>query len=154
MLLPQTAEYALRAMTCIAIQGRDGARVPARQIAGVAGIPASFLSKVLRRLVEGGLLVAEKGHGGGFGLARAAEQIHFSEIFDAVGFEPGTDHCVFGWPTCDGDRPCPLHPTWRLYTGTWRAWAEGMTLAMAGSAGHCDPPPALRGPPPIPPDSN
>ena len=50
MLLPQTAEYALRAMAWLATIPQDEP-VRARDLSQATGIPPHYLSKVLRRLV-------------------------------------------------------------------------------------------------------
>ena len=55
MLFSQTGEYALRAMASLAISG-SRASVPARDLSEQTGIPAHYLSKILRRLVLAGLL--------------------------------------------------------------------------------------------------
>ncbi len=55
MLLNQTAEYALRAMATLAVLWPDD-RVTARALALRANVPASYASKVLRKLVVSGLV--------------------------------------------------------------------------------------------------
>jgi Rrf2 family protein len=128
MLLSQTAEYALRAMATLA-----GAEGPLRagEIAQASGIPVHYVSKVLRRMVEAGLLSARKGHGGGFRLARPASSIRFREVIAAADGGVSTGRCAFGWGTCDANAPCPLHPTFSRLEASFTEWAGRTSLAQA-----------------------
>lgn len=129
-MLPQTVEYALRAMGYLARQPNGyGAR--AADIARVADVPPQYLKKLLRRLVVGGLLVSQRGHGGGFVLARPAAEISFREVMAALDFELVDDHCIFGWKACDATVPCPLHDAWSSLKGRLADWAEHTTLDTA-----------------------
>jgi Rrf2 family iron-sulfur cluster assembly transcriptional regulator len=126
-ILSQTAEYSLRAMASIAATP-DQAKT-AIEIAERTGIPVHYLSKVLRRLVSAGLLVSQKGHGGGFTLARASGRIRFSDVLEAVDSIPARNRCAFGWGACDSRQPCPLHPAWSRLDAAFREWADRTTLA-------------------------
>ncbi len=128
MLLPQTAEYALRAMAWLALQG-EGAAVPGKELSTATGIPSHYLSKILRRMVVSGLLNSRKGHGGGFSLARPPAQITFCDILDAVDAAPTSGRCAFGWGRCDDANPCPLHHSWSRISSEFHHWAVTGTLA-------------------------
>src|SRR5689334_13347948 len=78
-LISQTAEYALRALALIAALP-EGRSLTAIELSEHASVPVHYLSKVLRRLVAAGLLSSQKGHGGGFCLARPAEQVRFLDV--------------------------------------------------------------------------
>lgn len=126
--LSQTAEYAFRAMACLA-QDRPVPGLRAQDLSELTEVPVHYLSKVLRKLVAAGLLVSQKGHHGGFVLARPARQIRFAEILAAVGEAPAPGRCAFGWGNCDVRNPCPLHPAWMALTNSLQGWANSMTLA-------------------------
>lgn len=127
MQFPQTVEYALRAMACLALPGA-GESLRATDLAARTGIPSHYLSKVMRRLVTAGLLHSQRGHGGGFVLARPAAEISFEEILRAVGYG-GDDHaCVFGWTTCDPKNPCLLHDAWSTLKASYGEWARTTRL--------------------------
>lgn len=127
MWLPQTAEYALRAMALLA-RAPAGAILGGPDLAERARIPSPYLSKVMRRLVVAGLVVARRGRGGGFSLARAPGTIRLSEILEAIDVQVAARKCVFGWSACRDDRPCPLHPLWVELSARQRRWAEETTL--------------------------
>ncbi len=127
-MLSQTAEYALRAMAWLALQP-PGTALRGKDLSEVTQIPPHYLSKILRRMVVHGLLVSQKGHGGGFALARRPKEISFCEVLDAVDSAPQNGVCAFGWGLCDTDHPCPLHPAWSRISGAFLDWAHDTTLA-------------------------
>jgi Rrf2 family protein len=131
VVLSQTGQYALRAMTVLTALG-SGASARTRDLAGPARVPGDYLSKILRKLVQARLLVSVKGHHGGFRLARPAREITLEEILVAVDEWAGEKECVFGFNRCDGRNPCPLHPAYSELTETVKAWAQRSTLADAG----------------------
>ena len=128
MILPQTAEYALRALAClIAPPGGGGLR--SADIAAASGVPPAYLQKILRRLVAAGLLESQKGHGGGFRLAKDPRRIRFQDVLDAVETETKPRACAFGWSRCDSAKPCPLHPAYAELKESFHEWASSKTLA-------------------------
>lgn len=127
-LLPQTSEYALRAMVCLVAQPcQCGLR--AKDLAEAANVPLAYMSKVLRKLVLSGLLTGQKGHHGGFLLARKPEEIRFIDVLVATDFRVDTDSCSFGWGSCDHGHPCPLHQAHLELKQEFLRWAETQTLA-------------------------
>lgn len=127
MFLPQTAEYALRAMAKLANTPK-GEAVRAKDLSKQTGIPSHYLSKILRRLVVAGLLSSRKGHGGGFKLARPLQYIRFLDILLAVGYRTDPDRCSFGWGNCSATHPCPLHNAWSRLNNDFLEWAANTTL--------------------------
>ena len=128
MYLSRSAEYALRTAACLSRLKGEG-RIRAKDLAPLAGVPQPYLSKILRRLTAAGLLTSQKGHHGGFTLAREPSEIRFVDVLRAVDFEPTANHCLFGWENCDEDNPCPLHPEWAELKETIEEWARSRTLA-------------------------
>ena len=128
MVLSQTAEYALRAMAWLATMPA-GNPMRVKDLSIATGIPSHYLSKVMRRLVLAGLLVSQKGQGGGFLLSKAPDEIPFIDILTAVDAYSTDGSCAFGWGKCDAVHPCPLHGSWTRLNEQLRSWAEGTTLA-------------------------
>ena len=128
MLLPQTAEYALRAMAQLATLP-EGEPVRTADLAREAGIPESYLSKIMRRLVAEGLLTSEKGHGGGFKLRHPPEKVRFIDILRALDVDLEENRCAFGWDHCSDAKPCVLHPAFVQLKEEHIAWATRTTLA-------------------------
>lgn len=135
MQLPQTAEYALRAMAYLATLPR-GHGLTSQALSEHTGIPVAYLSKILRRLVVAGLLRSQKGHGGGFSLLKAPQHITFKAILSAVDCEAEAGRCAFGWGECNPRVPCPLHDAWTVLNGAFQEWASDTTLACAREWPH------------------
>jgi len=104
-------------------------RVRSRDLAKAVDIPPAFLSKIMRSLTTNGLLDAQKGHNGGFMLARPASEIRFIDVLQAVDFEPSSAQCLFGLGNCNVNNPCPLHPEWAALKKQIENWAEVHSLA-------------------------
>jgi len=83
-------------------------------IASDMNIPRNFLSKIINRLVQAGLVTAARGRGGGVKLARAASDIYLSQVVELFMKVDATRHCLMGLKTCDGS--CGLHLRWRIIT--------------------------------------
>lgn len=128
MVFSQTAEYALRAMAWLSTMPA-GEPMRVKDLSIATGIPSHYLSKVMRRLVLAGLLVSQKGQGGGFLLSKPPGEIAFIDILTAVDAYSTDGRCAFGWGQCDAVRPCLLHGSWSRLNEELRSWAEGTTLA-------------------------
>ncbi|MCP3983496.1 MAG: Rrf2 family transcriptional regulator [bacterium] len=128
MVFSQTAEYAFRAMAWLAT-APAGKPIRVKDLSIATGIPSHYLSKVMRRLVLAGLLISQKGQGGGFLLSKAPEEIPFIDILTAVDAYSTDGRCAFGWGKCDSVHPCPLHGAWSRLNEQLQSWAEGTTLA-------------------------
>ena len=108
MLLPQTAEYALRAVLHIASH-ESPARVT--QIATAIGVPQNYLAKTLNQLVRVGVLASTRGPAGGFQLALPAEELTLERIVSAF---TGTRvrRCLLGLGVCGEVHDCAAHLRW------------------------------------------
>lgn len=127
-IVPVSGEYALRATICLAALPASGS-MTARDLAVMANVPPAFLAKVLRRLVQHGLLEAQKGHHGGFRLARPAAEIRVIDVLTAAEVEMCSAHCGFGFERCNNEAPCPLHDVYTKLNAMCDDWARTNTLA-------------------------
>lgn len=128
MLLPQTAEYAIRAVTSLALLP-NGSNASAAMISENSGIPLAYLSKILRRLVKAKILTAQKGPGGGFKFNKNLDKITLLSVLEAVDYQFDENHCPFGWKKCSSKNPCPLHNAFSQLKGDYHSWATKTTLA-------------------------
>ncbi len=107
-------KQALRAMTILA--GRRDVMSLA-DLARSSASPAPALARVMARLGRRGLVAGRRGPGGGYRLARPADEIALRDIvlpIEGTRFGRG---CLFGRRRCSGARPCPLHETWTVARG-------------------------------------
>ncbi len=128
MILSQTSEYAVRAAAYIASHS-DAGPVRAKDMGKEISIPSHYLSKVLRKLVEAGILTATKGHNGGFLLARPPKKITILQVLESVEQKVPAKHCIFGWRMCNSKSPCVLHHRWSAVNDAFQKWARTTTLA-------------------------
>src|SRR5579884_1327992 len=82
-MLSQKAKYALRALLVMA-EDADGRPLHVADIAQAEGISRKFLEAILLELRKQGLLTSRRGAGGGYRLARPADQIYFGEIIRII----------------------------------------------------------------------
>jgi Rrf2 family protein len=83
MHVSKKSDYAMRAMAYLASQP-EGHFVLAGRVALNMSVPSVFLSKIMKQMVEAGLVTSRSGPGGGYALARPASQINFREVLEAV----------------------------------------------------------------------
>lgn len=110
MILSAGCEYGIQAL--LYLEHQQGHFVPVARIAKETGISPSFLSKVLQKLVQCGILVSEKGAGGGVALARPSSEITLLDIIEALDGLQFQTRCVLGFPNCNDTAPCPVHRYW------------------------------------------
>jgi Rrf2 family protein len=83
MKLTRAAVYALTALAHLARKG-EGRPVASHDVAAAEDIPERFLLKLLKPLVDAGVLRSLKGPNGGFRLARPPQTITLLEVVEAV----------------------------------------------------------------------
>ena len=83
MRLSHLADYAVVLMSAAA-RRPAGARLSATELAGETGVPLPTTQKLMGQLAGCGLLTSVRGAGGGFALARSAEDISLADIVEAV----------------------------------------------------------------------
>ncbi|MDR8390750.1 Rrf2 family transcriptional regulator [Aliifodinibius sp. S!AR15-10] len=127
MHLPNTAEYALRVMGCMALKN-DDQYIKSKVLARISNVPRFYVPKILKKLVDTGLVDSLKGPQGGFKLKKYPSEITFKMILEAVGYSFCIDDCVFGWEDCGDNETCPLHDQWIELNRTFQQWAEHKTL--------------------------
>lgn len=93
MRISALEEYGLRCLLSLARVGVDG-QLSIAEMAEKEGISVPYASKLLSILRGTGLVQAVRGRGGGFGIARPADQINLLEVITALGGPLiDSDHC-------------------------------------------------------------
>ena len=83
MRLTHLADYAVVLMTAAA-RREPSARLSATDLAQDTGVPLPTAQKLMQALAAGGLLVGQRGAGGGYALARPVSEISLADIVEAV----------------------------------------------------------------------
>lgn len=105
-MISPTTEYALRAI--VAIAQADGNAAATHSIARITKVPPGYLPKVLQMLGRAGLVDSRRGLGGGFKLAKPADQMTVLEVVNAVDPIKRIKRCPLDLET-HGEKLCPLH---------------------------------------------
>lgn len=83
MNVGRRVDYAVRALSYLA--GQPSGQIVSRvDIEEKQGIPPSYLSKIMKDLVAGGLVESHIGSKGGFSLARPPQAITLKEVYETV----------------------------------------------------------------------
>lgn len=112
MRLTTKGRFAVTAMIDVAMYGGDGpvtlAAVSARQ-----KISLSYLEQLFAKLRRGGLVTSARGPGGGYRLARGADETRIADIIIAVDEPIKATRCELGSPKgCTGHGRCVTHDLW------------------------------------------
>ncbi len=96
MRLSKRGEYGLRAAIYMALVQQDvpEAVLSIRDIAQAERIPVKFLEQILLTLKNAGILRSKTGVGGGYSLARPADQITLGQIFRTLDGPVAPIRCV------------------------------------------------------------
>ncbi len=81
-MISQTAEYALRAVVCLA--ARPLTPLTTKQLAEMTKVPSEYLSKVMQVLVRENLVSSRPGKTGGFSLVDVPSAISMWRVIEAI----------------------------------------------------------------------
>ncbi len=124
-MVSQTGIYAIRAMVYIASK-QDKKPSLSRAIAEEMQIPLNFLSKILNRMVQAGLIRSIRGRNGGFTMAKPPSEIPVRDIVDLFMQLDSYKGCFLGLKNCDGS--CGFHGRWRIMTEQFEKMLDDTTI--------------------------
>ena len=122
-------DYGLLLMCQIARAGLEG-KHKARDLAAECQLPLPTVSKVLKILLQDGLLSSQRGINGGYTLARDPALISITEIISALEGPFAFTECssdVSG--LCDLESSCPIRDNQRMINQVVRGALERVTLS-------------------------
>lgn len=123
-MLSKTAEYALRAVACIA--ARPGKQESADFLAERTKVPRRYLQRVLQDLVAANLVRSRSGPGGGYELVVLSDELTILDVVNAVSPLERIRKCPLG--LASHTKLCPLHAELdRAYAATEAAF-HGVTM--------------------------
>ena len=109
MRLSHLADYAVVLMTAAARRPAS-ARLSATELSAETGVPLPTAQKLMGQLAGRGLLTSMRGAGGGFALARPAQEISLADIVEAVEGPIAMAACSDGKFDCALDAHCRVKP--------------------------------------------
>lgn len=110
-MISKTAEYALRAVVYLAAESKEengNGLLTLGQIAEGTQAPLGYLSKVLQQLTHAGIVISQRGLGGGFRLARPPQNITVYDVVQPVDPIGRITVCPLGLEA-HAHKLCPLH---------------------------------------------
>jgi Rrf2 family protein len=75
-------------------------------------IPSSYLAKIMRKLVERGLLVSSSGPNGGYFFKKDPKEISLKEVYDAIEGDMQLVDCMDGDQVCELFKSCNQRSIW------------------------------------------
>ena len=128
--LSKLTDYGIVLMGYMARQPDDSRA--ARELAEVSGLPLPTVSKVLKSLSRGGLLVSHRGKRGGYSLALAPEDISVAEMIRVLEGPVALTECSSAHiPTlCEMEAKCPVRGNWQVINEVVFKALKGFSLAQ------------------------
>lgn len=109
--ITKLADYGIVLLTHFALLRPKTVRT-ARELSGEARIPLPTVSKILKALARRGLLVSHRGVGGGFALARPADQISVADVIGALDGPIAITECLNADASCSHESSCSIRTNW------------------------------------------
>ena len=127
MILSNACDYGMRAALYLATQ-TNRPFVPIREVSQNLNISFHFLTKILQKLNQHGIMTSFRGPKGGVALAREPESIFLMDIVQAIDGPELFQKCLMGLDQCNDDHPCPLHTQWVSIRGEIQRMFEQTSL--------------------------
>jgi FeS assembly SUF system regulator len=120
-------DYAIVILAHLARRGRVCVS-SASDVAEATGIPQPTVAKVLKQLVQGGLLVSSRGARGGYGLARDPSVVTVLDVIDAMEGPLTLTDCAHDATACADHARCGVVGHWPRILHAVRQGLAGVTV--------------------------
>ena len=111
MIISKTSEYAMRVLLYL-VENCDQGLVSVNTLHKQLNIPYKYLGRLMSKLSREKFVVSVRGKYGGYRLSKTENPIYLIDIVNVIDGSKTWENCMFGYPSCDGDSPCPLHKYW------------------------------------------
>jgi Rrf2 family protein len=138
MRLTRAAEYAIRCVLYLTIQGR-GVVVKRRKIATEADIPSHFLAKIAQQLAKAGLIEIRQGPLGGLALLKDSKSITLLTVVETMIGKIFLNDCVELPGSCKVYYNCSVHKIWIRARDQLRETLAAVTFDQLAQDGPCVP---------------
>lgn len=129
-MISKTAEYALRAIACLAADIEKP--LSADSLAQKTKVPRRYLTRVMQDLAAAEIVSSRSGPGGGYVLTRPTNQLTILDVVNAVSPLQRINSCPLGLKSHKS--LCPLHAELdRAYAATADAFASVTIAALIES---------------------
>ena len=110
MQVSRTLDYAVRSL--IYMGGRPGLKFSMKQISESQHIPQNYLAKIMRRLVNRGIVRSKVGPEGGYMLRKTPAELNLREVYEAIEGEIRIIDCMDDESVCALYESCGQLPLW------------------------------------------
>lgn len=128
-LVSQGAQYAISAI--IAISKHENDVISASELSRSLNCPAAYLSQILAKLKNPGILKSQRGLNGGVFLAKPLNEISIYDVISAIDGESFFSTCFMGIEGCGHIEPCPFHHFWSVQRNNIKEWLQKTSFAEA-----------------------
>lgn len=129
MLISSKGRYALRLMIYIAAFADSEGKIALREVADRESISLKYLEQLVRPLMHAGLLKSIRGKGGGYMLAKPAEEIRAGDILRAAEGTTSPVACEGLEGGCARSNLCSTVSFWSGLDEVIENYVDGVTLA-------------------------
>lgn len=124
--LSKLTDYAIVMLSFMAKESRTFAAI---EIATVTGIALPTVSKILKLLLNAGVLMSIRGAKGGYGLASEPSQISVAKVISAMEGPIALTECSISMQGCEQASGCDIHANWNVINQTIQQALESVSLA-------------------------
>ncbi len=126
MKISTKGRYALRVMIDIAQNEKNG-YVSISEISKRQDISNKYLEQIVSKLLKSKMLIAIRGHQGGYKLSRKASEYKVGEILRVLEGELNTMNCTHGF-NCPRKNECSSYCFWEGLDSAINNYADSYTL--------------------------
>ncbi len=126
MQVSKTLDYAVRSLTYMGKRPVD--RFSMKEISESQHIPQNYLAKIMRRLVEKGLIRSMVGPEGGYYLRKSPNEISLKDVYEAIEGEIRIIDCMDQDGVCSLFKNCTQLPVWDKLKLSMIEFLENTTL--------------------------
>lgn len=98
------------------------------KVAAAADIPKTFTHKILKKMVNAGIVESRNGRNGGFRLARSPKEILLNDVVEAIQGPTAVSKCVIDPDACARTSDCPVSSEWGKLQDTIVTFLNQTTL--------------------------
>jgi FeS assembly SUF system regulator len=131
--ITRQTDYAILLLTYMASQDLERIH-PSRSLAEWSGLSVPMVSKILKPLARGGIVLSRRGVKGGHALARPADQVTIGQIIATIEGPIHMAPCSNETGVCDQESICVVRVNWERISDAVRAAVDSVLLSeMIGS---------------------
>ena len=127
-MLSKTSAQVINALVELA-KLPEGQWAGAKSIAQTINAPQNYLGKVLQGLCAHGIVISQRGMGGGFRLARSPKEITLYDVVEPIDNVTLWSECALGMKKCSDTAPCMVHDGWKQVRNAYYKFLKTTSIA-------------------------